>query len=168
MPPVSSAEVNSGLSQLTSRQTSKSDLDSQQPLQVVVTPGGACTLRGRSEHDGLVARTTHGIFAWMRNEQEDDFDGAKTSDSYGKSEVQVPGSHQFGNEANCCCSSSDKSDASSVSSNGSISSSPLSNFDSETDSSQYEILWEELTVGEQIGQGSCGTVFHGMWCGSVG
>nr|ABG54348.1 flag-tagged protein kinase domain of putative mitogen-activated protein kinase kinase kinase [synthetic construct] len=30
----------------------------------------------------------------------------------------------------------------------------------------YEILWEDLTIGEQIGQGSCGTVYHGLWFGS--
>ncbi|OIS96439.1 hypothetical protein A4A49_36467 [Nicotiana attenuata] len=30
----------------------------------------------------------------------------------------------------------------------------------------YEILWEDLTIGEHIGEGSCGTVYHGMWYGS--
>ncbi|CAM6110471.1 unnamed protein product [Calypogeia fissa] len=29
-----------------------------------------------------------------------------------------------------------------------------------------EILWEDLTLGEQIGQGSSGTVYHGLWLGS--
>ncbi|KAI3965794.1 hypothetical protein MKX01_010751 [Papaver californicum] len=222
--PVSFAEVNSGFSQLTHCHTFESDLDSQQPLQVVVTPGGSCTLRGDvspspfgvpfkavpvekflgkkiggegegktgihqihtptaeactskknmpcpwkgSEHNGLVARTTHDIFAWMRSKQEDDdFDRPKSSDSYGKSDVQVLGSNQFGNEANDFYSSSDKSGVTSVSSNGSTSNNPLSDFDTGTDLSDYDILWEELTVGEQIGRGSCGTVYHGMWCGSV-
>ncbi|KAI3903345.1 hypothetical protein MKW98_031999 [Papaver atlanticum] len=127
-----------------------------------------------SGHDGLVARTTHGMFAWMRSEQEDDFYRPKSSDSSGKPEIQVLGSNQFGNEAYGFYSSSDKSgygfysssgksDVSSVSSNGSTS---LSSFDTGTDSSDYDILWEELTVGEEIGRGACGTVYHGMWCGS--
>ncbi|RZC66312.1 hypothetical protein C5167_009996 [Papaver somniferum] len=189
IPPASLAEVNSSFCQLTSR---------EQPSQVVVTPSGACTLRGDvppspsgapletvslkkflasgegegkigihkshtsteeactskknmpcpwkgSEHDGLVARTTHDIFAWIRSEQENDFDLSKSSDSFG------------------FYSSSGKSDVSSVSSIGSTS---LSSFDTGTDSSDYEIMWEELTVGEEIGRGACGTVYHGMWCGS--
>ncbi|XP_076956581.1 uncharacterized protein LOC143631840 [Bidens hawaiensis] len=32
--------------------------------------------------------------------------------------------------------------------------------------SDYEILWEDLIIRQQIGQGSCGTVYHGLWCGS--
>nr|ABK06414.1 flag-tagged protein kinase domain of putative mitogen-activated protein kinase kinase kinase [synthetic construct] len=31
---------------------------------------------------------------------------------------------------------------------------------------EYEILWDDLTIGEQVGQGSCGTVYHGLWFGS--
>ncbi|KAH7415991.1 hypothetical protein KP509_14G070100 [Ceratopteris richardii] len=33
-------------------------------------------------------------------------------------------------------------------------------------SSDCEIAWEDLTFGEQIGQGSCGTVYHAIWHGS--
>lgn len=36
----------------------------------------------------------------------------------------------------------------------------------EGDASDDEIAWEDLTVGEQIGQGSSGTVYHGLWYGS--
>ncbi|KAI3512377.1 hypothetical protein L1887_19692 [Cichorium endivia] len=36
----------------------------------------------------------------------------------------------------------------------------------ETDSQDYEILWEDLITREQIGQGSCGTVYHALWNGS--
>ncbi|KAI3838670.1 hypothetical protein MKW92_041652 [Papaver armeniacum] len=134
-----------------------------------------CPWKG-SEHDGLVARTTGDIFAWMTSKKEDDFDRPKSSDSCGKPEFQVPGSGQIGNEAYGFYSSSSKSgygfysysgksDVSSVSSNGSTS---LNSFDTTTDLSDYEILWEELTVGEEIGRGACGTVYHGMWFGSVG
>ncbi|KAL4344437.1 uncharacterized protein LOC110266136 [Arachis ipaensis] len=34
--------------------------------------------------------------------------------------------------------------------------------DVDTDCLDYEILWEYLTIGEQIGQGSCGTVYHAL------
>lgn len=27
----------------------------------------------------------------------------------------------------------------------------------------YEILWEDLITKQQIGQGSCGSVYHGLW-----
>nr|XP_043612092.1 serine/threonine-protein kinase STY46-like [Erigeron canadensis] len=30
----------------------------------------------------------------------------------------------------------------------------------------YEILWQDLIIKGQIGQGSCGTVYHGLWHGS--
>uniref|UniRef100_A0A0E0FD94 non-specific serine/threonine protein kinase n=1 Tax=Oryza meridionalis TaxID=40149 RepID=A0A0E0FD94_9ORYZ len=36
----------------------------------------------------------------------------------------------------------------------------------EADCLDYEILWEDLVIGEQIGQGSCGTVYHALWYGS--
>ncbi|KAL3812268.1 hypothetical protein ACJIZ3_013536 [Penstemon smallii] len=38
--------------------------------------------------------------------------------------------------------------------------------DTDSDSLDYEILWEDLTIGVQIGQGSCGTVYHALWYGS--
>ncbi|KAL8490542.1 hypothetical protein ACS0TY_022531 [Phlomoides rotata] len=56
--------------------------------------------------------------------------------------------------------------SSSASSCGSASSSALNKVDVDTDSLDFEILWEDLTIGEQIGQGSCGTVYHGLWYGS--
>ncbi|KAK4755677.1 hypothetical protein SAY87_009434 [Trapa incisa] len=55
---------------------------------------------------------------------------------------------------------------SSASSCGSTSSSAVNKVDMETDCLDYEILWEDLIIGEQIGQGSCGTVYHALWYGS--
>ncbi|KAK6160979.1 hypothetical protein DH2020_004360 [Rehmannia glutinosa] len=52
---------------------------------------------------------------------------------------------------------------SSASSCGSTSSSAVNKVDMDTDCLDYEILWEDLTIGEQIGQGSCGTVYHALW-----
>ncbi|GJN25829.1 hypothetical protein PR202_gb13710 [Eleusine coracana subsp. coracana] len=52
--------------------------------------------------------------------------------------------------------------SSSVSSNVST----ISGVDYEADCLDYEILWEDLIIGEQVGQGSCGTVYHAQWYGS--
>jgi tRNA A-37 threonylcarbamoyl transferase component Bud32 len=50
---------------------------------------------------------------------------------------------------------------------GSGSSSAANNrVDVDSDCLDYEILWEDLTIGENIGQGSCGTVYHALWYGS--
>ncbi|XP_073526442.1 uncharacterized protein [Phyllobates terribilis] len=39
-------------------------------------------------------------------------------------------------------------------------------LDMDIDCLDFEVLWEDLIFKEQIGQGSCGTVYHGFWCGS--
>ncbi|CAM0876338.1 unnamed protein product [Alopecurus aequalis] len=44
--------------------------------------------------------------------------------------------------------------------------SPVERVDYETNCLDSEILWEDLVIGEQIGQGSCGTVYHSLWYGS--
>ncbi|KAH7281925.1 hypothetical protein KP509_35G003600 [Ceratopteris richardii] len=55
---------------------------------------------------------------------------------------------------------------SSNSSSGSTCSSLIQRNDTDFDTFDCEIPWEDLALGEQIGQGSCGTVFHGLWLGS--
>uniref|UniRef100_J3NA73 non-specific serine/threonine protein kinase n=1 Tax=Oryza brachyantha TaxID=4533 RepID=J3NA73_ORYBR len=55
---------------------------------------------------------------------------------------------------------------SSMSSSGSTNSSAIERVDREADCLDYEILWEDLVIGEQVGQGSCGTVYHALWYGS--
>lgn len=77
-----------------------------------------------------------------------------------KSEIQTA------NEATGSWSSFNVNSTSSASSCGSGSSSVVNKLDVDSDCLDYEILWEDLTIGEQIGQGSCGTVYHGLWYGS--
>ncbi|GFQ07855.1 hypothetical protein PHJA_002929500 [Phtheirospermum japonicum] len=106
---------------------------------------------------------------WSPNDQENELGQQK---SYGVtlvSENQVSETNSTANnEASGSWSSSfNVNSTSSVSSSGSTSSSAVNKFDVDSDCMDYEISWEDLTIGEQIGQGSCGTVYHGLWYGSV-
>lgn len=58
------------------------------------------------------------------------------------------------------------SSTSSNSSSGSTNSSFIQRNETDFESLDCEIAWEDLTLGEQVGQGSCGTVYHGLWYGS--
>ncbi|KAF8392719.1 hypothetical protein HHK36_023068 [Tetracentron sinense] len=126
-----------------------------------------------NEQDGPEARTTHLVWPWLNHHQENASDHQKSSNSGAKLESQVGEGNQIGNyEAPGSWSSSfNVNSTSSVSSSGSTSSSAIHKVDLETDSLDYEILWEDLKIGEQIGQGSllsssCGTVYHGLWYSS--
>ncbi|CAL4982671.1 unnamed protein product [Urochloa decumbens] len=55
---------------------------------------------------------------------------------------------------------------SSMGSSISTNSSAIERLDLEADCLDYEILWEDLVLGEQVGQGSCGTVYHAQWYAS--
>ncbi|XP_049935972.1 probable serine/threonine-protein kinase SIS8 isoform X2 [Nymphaea colorata] len=82
-------------------------------------------------------------------------------------ENQAPDNNQqANNEPTGSGSSANVNSTSSASSSGSTSSSAIQKLDLETDCLDYEILWEDLIIGEQIGQGSCGSVYHGLWYGS--
>ncbi|XP_048536069.1 RGS domain-containing serine/threonine-protein kinase A-like [Triticum urartu] len=59
-----------------------------------------------------------------------------------------------------------KNYTSSMSSSGSTDSSGIERVDYAADCLDYEILWEDLVIGEQVGQGCCGTVYHALWYGS--
>ncbi|CAL0330200.1 unnamed protein product [Lupinus luteus] len=100
---------------------------------------------------------------WRANDREGS--EAKNFSSGLKQESQAG---PFNNEASGSWSSPfNVNSTSSASSCGSAGSCAVSNkVDVDTDCLDYEILWEDLTIGEQIGQGSCGTVYHALWYGS--
>ncbi|KAL5700842.1 hypothetical protein ACHQM5_026245 [Ranunculus cassubicifolius] len=116
--------------------------------------------------DGLETKSTRFGWPWVNNNQESDSSQQKSNGSL-KSESQAREANRHGNnEASGSWSSSmNVNSTSSVSSSESTTSSRI-NKGEETDCLDYEILWEDLTIGEQIGQGSCGTVYHGLWYGS--
>ncbi|XP_068660974.1 uncharacterized protein [Aristolochia californica] len=111
---------------------------------------------------------SHFVWPWLAVDQENNVSHLKSSESSLKSEQPVAEMNRpANNDASGSWSSSfNVNSTSSVSSCGSTNSSAIHKLDLETDSLDYEILWEDLTIGDQIGQGSCGTVYHGLWYGS--
>ncbi|KAI3966406.1 hypothetical protein MKX01_008015 [Papaver californicum] len=76
--------------------------------------------------------------------------------------LQVAG----GNEISRSLSSSTNSKGTCIMGSGTTSSSPRRKFYMETDYLNYDISFNKLTFGEQIGRGSCATVYRGLWCGT--
>ncbi|XP_020596506.1 probable serine/threonine-protein kinase DDB_G0282963 [Phalaenopsis equestris] len=115
-----------------------------------------------SENDGNDIKSRFS-WPWLQNDQDGDTSQAKASECGVKPEENNgPGN----NDASGSWSPLNANSTSSISSSGSTSSSVQKKLDLETDCLDYEILWEDLTIGEQIGQGSCGTVYHALWYGS--
>ncbi|XP_021290983.1 uncharacterized protein LOC110421666 [Herrania umbratica] len=121
-----------------------------------------------NDQEASEARTTRFVWPWLGNDQESETFQQKGPFSGTKAEGHVNESNRpVNNEASGSWSSSvNVNSTSSASSCGSTSSSAVNRVDMDSDCLDYEILWEDLTIGEQIGQGSCGTVYHGLWYGS--
>ncbi|XP_042379745.1 serine/threonine-protein kinase CLA4-like isoform X2 [Zingiber officinale] len=100
---------------------------------------------------------------WLHGDQENDKHNPKSSEYVRKAENQVTENNWTGSDdVSGSCSSHN---ANSMNSSGStMSSNEVQRVDA--DCLDYEILWEDLIIGEQIGQGSCGTVYHALWYGS--
>ncbi|CAF2102851.1 BnaA05g30750D [Brassica napus] len=117
-------------------------------------------LTSKAEHEVSKGRPTHSRWHWLQNEQArerchqinpfcDVNSGSESSDSSKWS------------------SSVNANSTRSTSSCGSASSSGMNKVDdTDSDCLEYEILWDDLTIGEDIGRGSCGTVYHSLWFGS--
>ncbi|GMJ08367.1 hypothetical protein like AT5G49470 [Hibiscus trionum] len=121
-----------------------------------------------NDREGSEARTARFVWPWLGNGQENETFQPKCPYSSSKPEGHGnEGNRPVNNEASGSWSSSvNVNSTSSASSCGSTSSSAVNRVDMDTDCLDYEILWEDLTIGEQIGQGSCGTVYHALWYGS--
>ncbi|GAU45058.1 hypothetical protein TSUD_198460 [Trifolium subterraneum] len=114
------------------------------------------------------ARNVCAADPWRQNDQESEPVNQKNHSSALKHENQAGESNH--NEASLSRSSSYNvilNSTSSASSCGSAGSGAVnSKVDADSDCLDYEILWEDLTIREQIGQGCCGTVYHALWYGS--
>ncbi|XP_026665790.1 probable serine/threonine-protein kinase SIS8 isoform X2 [Phoenix dactylifera] len=118
------------------------------------------------EYDGADVKNRF-VWPWVHGDQETSLTHQRAFESSVKPESQVIESNRTGNnEVSGSGSSFNVNSTSSVSSSGSTNSSAIHKADMDTDCLDYEILWEDLTIGEQIGQGSCGTVYHALWYGS--
>lgn len=110
-----------------------------------------------NERDGSEGRNVRVAWPWLQNEQENEPVQPKTTSSGVRPESQTGESNRpCNNEASGSWSSSfNVNSTSSASSCGSGSSGAVNNkVDMDTDCLDYEILWEDLTIGEQIGQGN--------------
>ncbi|GMJ12301.1 hypothetical protein like AT3G06620 [Hibiscus trionum] len=113
------------------------------------------------------AKTARLLWPWAGDDQENETFMLKSPYLGLKYEDHVDECNRPVNEAlGSSSSSANVNSTSSSSSSGSTGSSPVNRIDLDTDCVDYEILWEELTTREQIGQGGCGTVYHGLWYGS--
>ncbi|GAA0142594.1 non-receptor serine/threonine protein kinase [Lithospermum erythrorhizon] len=118
------------------------------------------------EREGSEMRTTRFSWPWVHSDQENDSGQLKSSASP-KKDQEGEYYRAANNEASGSWSSSfNVNSTSSASSCGSTTSNNVNKVDMDTDCLDYEILWEDLTIGEQIGQGSCGSVYHALWYGS--
>lgn len=109
-----------------------------------------------NEHEGVETKNTRFGWPWLHNDHENDFGHLKSSFSGVKQDIQVGENNRPAhNEASGSWSSSfNVNSTSSASSCGSTSSSAVNRVDVDSDSLDSEILWEDLTIGEQIGQGN--------------
>lgn len=108
-----------------------------------------------NEREGSEVKTNRFGWPWLQNDHENDMVQPKNPNFGAKTENLVGESNRHGNnDASGSWSSFNVNSMSSVSSCGSTSSSAVNKVDMETDCLDYEILWEDLTIGEQIGQGN--------------
>ncbi|XP_050870271.1 uncharacterized protein LOC127073185 [Lathyrus oleraceus] len=115
------------------------------------------------------ARNVRASEPWRQNDQENESVSQKNLSSGLKQESQAGESNRLTNNAASIPRSSSYNviSTSSASSSGSAGSGAAnSKMDVDSDCLDYEILWEDLTIREQIGQGCCGTVYHALWYGS--
>ncbi|CAL9219880.1 unnamed protein product [Arabidopsis halleri] len=122
-----------------------------------------------NEQEGSKGKPTHFVWPWVQNEQEKDKYHQINPSAGVKSQSHCSESNKpTDDEASSMWSSSiNANGTSSVSSCGSTSRSVMDKIAKGSDCLEYEILWDHLTIAEQIGQGSsCGTVYHSLWFGS--
>ncbi|CAN6818307.1 unnamed protein product [Brassica oleracea] len=105
-------------------------------------------------------RPTHSVWPWVHNDREKYSDVNFESDSSESNKSIISKGCSFWTSGN---SNNRRSSSSCTSTNNSV----MNKVDTYSDCLEYEILWDDLTVGEEIGKGSCGTVYRGLWFGSA-
>ncbi|KAK4354948.1 hypothetical protein RND71_027142 [Anisodus tanguticus] len=111
-----------------------------------------------NERDASEARTTRFLRPWLNNGQDNEFNHSNGYNALKPDNQLIDTNCSTTNEASGFWSSSFNVN--------STRSSTVNKEDTDPDSLDYEIFWEDLIIGQNIGEGSCGTVYHGMWYGS--
>ncbi|ESQ49377.1 hypothetical protein EUTSA_v10020142mg [Eutrema salsugineum] len=155
-----SSDESDGKSAIGKIQTSKAK-------EWMVNKGHAWPREG-NEQEGSEVRPTSSVWRWVINEREKDKSHQINPSSGVNSGTHSSESNKpTNNEASSLWSSSlDANSTCSTNSCGSTNSSVMNKIDGDSDCLEYEILWDDLTIREEIGKGSCGTVYHGLWFGS--
>ncbi|KAL6193635.1 hypothetical protein ACLB2K_034719 [Fragaria x ananassa] len=119
-----------------------------------------------NEREGSEPKTTRFVWPWLHNDQDNDTVPQKSSGGLKPDNHGNESNRPATNEASGSWTSSFNVNSTSSASSCGSTTSTVNKVDVDTDCLDYEILWEDLIIGEQIGQGSCGTVYHGLWYGS--
>ncbi|KAL0900743.1 hypothetical protein Bca101_084704 [Brassica carinata] len=125
--------------------------------------------KGNNEQEDSKGKPAHSVWPWVQNDLEKDKSNKIILSSGVECESlafesKKPKSNE--GSSSLWSSSINANNTSSASSSGSTSNSVMNKVDTDSEGLEYEISWDDLTIGEQIGQGSCGTVYHGLWFGS--
>ncbi|GJS67767.1 PAS domain-containing protein tyrosine kinase family protein [Tanacetum coccineum] len=119
--------------------------------------------KGYENRGSLGIRTGRFSWPWLHNDLEQESAPQMSSSSSLKVDSQL-------NESESVCNTNEApgswTSSGGPSSSGSTKGNSINEFDIDIDNLDVDISWDDLIVGEQIGQGSCGTVHHALWYGS--
>lgn len=107
-----------------------------------------------NEREGSEAKTTRFVWPWLHNDQENDSVPQKSSCRLKPDNQANENNRPVTNEASGSWTSSFNVNSTSSASSCGSTSSTVNKVDVDTDCLDYEILWEDLIIGEQIGQGN--------------
>ncbi|PWA60770.1 PAC motif-containing protein [Artemisia annua] len=126
----------------------------------MVKKGISWPWKGKGEVESINAKLAH--FGWHQFNLNE---GPEPNPQMRSSASAKLGCNKI--EASGMWSSTTQVSNTSSTSNSSSGDMTIIKVNSETNNLDYEILWEDLIIQEQIGQGSIGAVYHGLWCGSA-
>lgn len=107
-----------------------------------------------NEREGSEPKTTRFVWPWLHNDQDNDTVPQKSSGGLKPDNHGNESNRPATNEASGSWTSSFNVNSTSSASSCGSTTSTVNKVDVDTDSLDYEILWEDLIIGEQIGQGN--------------
>lgn len=107
-----------------------------------------------NEREGSEVKTPRFLWPWLQNDQENDPVPQKNNCGLKPDNHATESNRHATNEASGSWTSSFNVNSTSSASSCGSTSSTVNKVDVDTDCLDYEILWEDLIIGEQIGQGN--------------